>query len=384
VVAAAGRTTQISVLSSVNGQGRISTFAAGEETGSLDFRTGGSGSVTVDAAEAGALGASGALIEMPSDATASGVLISGDAVRAAEWCADTPTTEAFLSGGSTAGANTFEFQLLNPYAGEASVQLTVTTDAGIESDERFDAVVVPALSTITLDMTEIIPGREDISVDIEVTEGSALGVGRQGIEGRSALWWAVEPAQDWWMPIPEGEDVKQLLLASPANSEIEYQIDYYGAEGLEESFQSGVLPGRGRLRVPLASISTEAAGIRVITTGPVVPTLWIDSSAGLAVTTASTVDAPVWLLPGASAPAGGGGAIVILNGGLDEVSVDVRSLQETSLTRNFTVPSEGVIEVDLVAADGYRVEASGPIVALWTSQLAGTGTAAMGIPIQDG
>jgi hypothetical protein len=186
------------------------------------------------------------------------------------------------------------------------------------------------------------------------------------------------------LPIPEGEDVKQLLLASPANSEIEYQIDYYGAEGLEESFQSGVLPGRGRLRVPLASISTEAAGIRVITTGPVVPSLWIDSSAGLAVTTASTVDAPVWLLPGASAPAGGGGAIVILNGGLDEVSVDVRSLQETSLTRNFTVPSEGVIEVDLVAADGYRVEASGPIVALWTSQLAGTGTAAMGIPIQDG
>ncbi|MFZ0013421.1 MAG: hypothetical protein WAL25_04825, partial [Acidimicrobiia bacterium] len=124
VVAAAGRSTQISVLSSVNGQGRVSTFAAGEETGSLDFRTGGSGSVTLDAEEAGGLGVSGALIEMPSEATASGVLISGDAVRAAESCADTPTDEAFLSGGSTAGANTFELQLLNPYAGEASVQLT--------------------------------------------------------------------------------------------------------------------------------------------------------------------------------------------------------------------------------------------------------------------
>ncbi|HEX6220657.1 MAG TPA: DUF5719 family protein, partial [Acidimicrobiia bacterium] len=241
LVAGSGRSTEIAVLSSVNGQGRVSSFSSGEETGSLDFRTGSSGSVTIDAAEAGAVGTSAGLVEMPSATTAAGVLTLGETARSAESCADIPTGQAFLSGGSTAGGVAFEIQLLNPYAGEASAQLTVTTDAGIESDERFDAVRVPALSTVTLNMTEIIPGREEISVNVEITSGSALAVGRQTIEGRTALWRAVEPAQNWWLPIPEGGATKQLLLATPTNSEVEYQIDYYGTDGFQEAFEAGVI-----------------------------------------------------------------------------------------------------------------------------------------------
>ncbi|HEX6219573.1 MAG TPA: hypothetical protein VF115_00620, partial [Acidimicrobiia bacterium] len=60
------------------------------------------------------------------------------------------------------------------------------------------------------------------------------------------------------------------------------------------------------------------------------------------------------------------------------------TLRETSLTRAFQLPADGVLEVDLIDADGYRVEASGPIVVLWTSQFGDDGTAAIGIPIQDG
>ena len=54
VVEVGERHTNLSVLSSVNGAGRLSTFSAGEVTGSLDFRTGGTGAVTVAAAEANA------------------------------------------------------------------------------------------------------------------------------------------------------------------------------------------------------------------------------------------------------------------------------------------------------------------------------------------
>lgn len=384
LVSGSGRTTQVAVLSNVSGEGRLSTFSSGTETGSLDFITGGSGTVVLDAAEAGAVGVSAGLIEMPSATTAAGVLTAGETSRTAETCVDIPTGQAFLSGGTTASGAVFGVQLLNPYAGEAIVELTVTSDAGIESTDRFDAVRVPALSTVTLPMSEIIPGREEISVNVEVTTGSALAVARQTIEGRTALWRAVEPAQDWWLPIPEGGGTKQLLLASPTNSEVEYQIDYYGAEGLEEAFESGVLDPRGQQRVGLAAISPDTAGLRVISTGPVVPTLWINNSAGLALTTASPIDSPSWLLPGAHSPVGGSGTIVILNTGLDEVSVDVRSLEETSLSRNFNLPSEGVLEVPLVGADSYRVEASGPVVTLWTSQIGSARTAAMGIPIQDG
>ena len=384
LVVGSGRNSEIGILSSVNGQGRVSSFSSGEATGSLEFRTGSSGSVTIDAAETGAVGDSGGLIEMPTATTGAGVLTVGESARSAESCADIPPGQAFLSGGSTASGATFDLQLLNPYAGDATVELTVTTDAGIESDERFDAIRVPPLSSVTLPMSQIIPGREEISVDVEVVSGSALAVGRQTIDGRTALWRAVEPAQDWWLPIPAGGATKQLLLASPTNSEVEYQIDYYGADGLQEAFDSGVLAPRGRLRVGLAAISEQTAGLRVITTGPVVPTLWVDSPSSLALTTASSVDASAWLLPGAHSPPGGDGTAVILNSGIEDITVDVITLRETALTRGFALPTDGVIEVDLVDANGYRVEASGPIVVLWTSQLGEDGTAAIGIPVQDG
>lgn len=388
IVAGGGRSTDIAILSSINGAGRISTFSAGTETGSLDFRTGGSGSVVVPATDAGAIGVSGALIEMPSETTVSGVHISGSEARAAESCADIPTGQSFLSGGSTAGGAVFEIQLLNPYAGEAVLELTVTTDAGIESNERFDSVIVPPLSTLSLNMADIIPGREVISVDIETLRGSALAVGRQTIDGEIAIWRAVEPGQDWWLPVPEGGATKQLMIATPANTPVEYQVDLYqpGAEGetYQESFQTGTLEARGQTRVDLAAITPEAVGVHVISTGPVVAALWIDSETGMAATTASPVDAPVWMLPGAFAPPGGSGSLVVLNSGVDDVTVSVRSLQENSLARDFELAAERVLTVPLVAADGYRVESTGPVVALWTSEIGGVGTAAIGIPVQDG
>jgi hypothetical protein len=385
-VVEAGEThTDVSVLSSVSGQGRLSTFAAGSETGALEFRTGGTGAVTIPAVEADAVGVAGGLVEMPSEATAAGVLVTGPDTRSAESCADIPTGQSFIAGGSTISGAFFEVQLINPYAGDATVDLTVSSDAGLESDDRFNAVVVPALSTITLDLTQIIPGRQSISAEVDTARGSVLAFGRQTIDGKTALWRAVAPGQDWWLPVPPGRGIKQMRIATPENAEIQYQVDLYGPDGFVEGHDTGVIDQRGSVTVPLAAVTTEAAGVRVITTGPAVPALWIDSPDGLARTTGSQVDASVWLLPGASGPGGGGsGSITILNSGIETVDVSIRRLSGSSTVSEVQVAAEGVLVADLMAADGYRVEASGPIVALWTSTVDGSGTAAIGIPIQDG
>lgn len=384
IVEAGDRRTNVSVLSSVNGQGRLSLFAAGAETGVLEFRTGSTGAVTVPAADADAVGTAGGLVEMPSETTAAGVVISGPGSREAEACADAPTAQSFISGGSTITDSFFEIQLINPYSGEATVDLTVTSDAGIESSDRFNGVIVPALSVITLDLTQIIPGRESISAAIETTRGSVVAFGRQTTNAESAVWRAVAPAQDWWLPVPPGEPTKRMLIASPEGTEVEYQVDLYGPDGFVEGHATGVITPRGRVLVPLAAITSGAAGVRVIATGPVVASLWMDSPAGMAATTASPVDAPVWLMPGASGPPGGSSALVILNSGIESVTVSVRSLADSSIVRNLEVDAEGVLVADLVAADGYRVEASGPVVAMWTSSVDGGGTASLGIPLQDG
>lgn len=115
LIVGSGRSTSIGILSSVNGQGRVSSFSSGA-SGSVEFRTGATGAVTIDAAEAGAVAFSGGLVEMPTATTAAGVVTIGESDRAAESCADIPTGQAFLSGGSTASGAGFDVQLLNPYA----------------------------------------------------------------------------------------------------------------------------------------------------------------------------------------------------------------------------------------------------------------------------
>lgn len=384
IVEEGARNTSVSVLSSVNGTGRLSTFAAGAEIGAAEFRTGATGAVTIAAAETEAVGAAGGLVEMPTDTTAAGVVVAGEVSRATESCADVPEGQVFISGGSTASGETFEVQMINPYAGEAIVDLTVTTDTGIESNDSFDSVVVPSLSSITVDMTRIIPGRATISVNITPTRGSVLAYGRQSIDGELAVWRAVGPGLDWWLPVPAGGATKQMVIATPENSEIEYQVDFYGPDGFVEAQDSGVIGPRGRAVVPLAALTESAAGVRVIASGPIVPALRLDSSEGLAWTTASQFDAPVWMLPGAGAPAGGSGAAVILNSGIEPVTVSIRTLADSVMARNLEVDAEGVLEIALVAANGYRIEATGPVVVLWTSQLAGARSAAIGIPLQDG
>jgi hypothetical protein len=278
----------------------------------------------------------------------------------------------------------FEIQLINPYAGEATVDLTVTTETGIESDHRFDAVIVPPLSTITRDLTQIIPGREQISVRVDTTRGSVLTFGRQTTDGASALWRAVPAGQEWLLPVPPGGPLKRMIIATPENAEIEYQVDLFGPDGYVEGHATGVLEPRGLALVPLAAVSDGAFGVRVIATGPVVASLWMSSDQTLASTTASQVEAPVWLLPGASSPPGGSGSLVILNAGIETATVNIRTLGDQAVVRSVDVAAEGVLVEDLVAAAGYRVEASSPVVAMWTSNLGGEGTAATGIPLQDG
>lgn len=377
------RHTRVSVLSTYNGTGRLSAFAAGRAIGSTEFSTGGSGAVTLDAADVSAVGVTGGLVELPSDATVSGVTVSGPDSIATEGCADAPSAVTYIGGGTTAQGASFQIQLLNPYAGEAVVDLEVVTDTGIETDTRFQSVVVPALSTIGLDMGEIISGRQFITAGLETIRGSVLAVGIQSKDGESSLWRAVEPGLDWWLPVP-GSVESKLLIGNATVSDVDYQVDFYGPEGLVEGFESGTLDGRGETAINLSATEDGPTAVRVITSGDVVASLSVDDETGLAMTTGSPVDATSWLLPGASLPPGGAASLLVLNAGLDQVTMSVRTLTRPALVREVELAPDSVIAIDLTAADGYRVDASGPVVALWTSQVGMARSLAIGIPLQDG
>ena len=379
-----GRSTGISVLSTVDGPVALTLFASGSTAGSIGHTTGGSGSITIPVVDVAAVGIVGGLVEMPTATSAAGAVVIGAESMSAESCASMPSPQTFLTGATTASGDTFELHLMNPYAGEAVAELTVQSEAGIESNTRFESVIVPPRSSTIVDFTELVPGRETLSIAIDTVRGRVITVGRQGVSGESAVWKAVSASQDWFVAVPRGPGIRHVIVGTPANTEIEYQVDYYGPGGLEEGFEMGTIAPRGQAVVNLGAVTEEAVAIRVISTGPVVPTLWMESGEGLAVTTGSVGPTNRWFLPGAGAPEGGWATVVIANVGLDTSAVSIRSLREGTRVRSIELDADTVIELSIEAADGYLIESVGETVVMWSGHRDTASTAALGVPIVDG
>jgi hypothetical protein len=379
-----GRTTQVPVLSTVDGEGELTVFAGGDAIGSADYRTGPTGATTIDVVSVAAVGTAGALVETPIVSTAVGSVMFGSHSFSAEACASTPERVALVAGGSTSGGHEFVVQLMNPFAREAVVDLVVQSDAGQESNERFTSMIIPARDSVIVDFTALIPGREAISVRIEAVEGRVLAVGRQVIDDGVAIWRAVAPAQGWFLPVPALEKDRKVIIANSSDVDVEYQVDLYGPEELEEAYVSGVLPAHGQVESPLTPAGEGTLGIRVISTGPVVASLWMETESGVAVTTGIVDPATRWLLPGAGAPEEGRAVLVVMNPGLEDVAVTVRPLRPKSTVTRYEVGADGLLEIELGPATGYLVESEGPTLVMWMATRLGAGAAAVGVPIQGG
>ena len=379
-----GRSTTISVLSTVDGPIQLSLFSGGETAGTLETSTGASGSTLIPVGDLAAVGTVGALLELPNPFSVAGTLVAGATSFSAEACPQTPAPEVFLAGGTTVAGESFSMQFMNPFAGEAIVSLRVVSEAGIESNERFDSIVIPPRSMRSVDFNEFLPGRERISVRVTTELGRALVIGQQEVEGESSVWNAVPASGDWFVPIPAGEPSRTLLIGSPAAIEVDYQVDFYGPDGLEEALVTGVLPVGGEVELDLDEISLDASAVRVVSTGPVVPVLRIDSPEGLATTSGSPVEANRLMLPGASSQAGGLARLVILNASIEDATVSIRPLRERSSIRELPVPSDGILELTLEPADGYVIESTSPVVALWVASTGSATAAAIGVPIENG
>ena len=378
-----GRSTNVAILSTIDGPTELTLFTAGESAGTLTTSTGSSGSTVLPVSDVAAVGTVGGLIEMPNASSTAGVVVRGGTSLMSEACVSVPHPQVFLTGGSTVSGEFSSLQLMNPYAGEAIVSLRVTSEAGVESNDRFNSVVVPPRSSRIIPFNELIPGRERLSVALDTVEGRVIAVAEQGVDAESSIWNAVPPAQDWFLPIPSGEPSRMLLIGTPSAIDVDYQVDFYGPDGLEEALITGVLPSGGQAEIDLDEISQETSAVRVIATSPVVPTLRFDSTEGFATTSGSPVQANRWMLPGASALEDGWANVVILNASIEDSTVSVRPLRDNSVVRDISLPSDQVVELALEMADGYLVESTSPVVVLWAGRSPSAASLAMGVPLSD-
>lgn len=381
-----GRSTTVGLASSVNGEGRFTAFAGGGPVGSAQFSTGASGSAAVALADVAALGTAAGLAELPGPQSAAGSLLLGAESVAVESCVATPIQQTLLAGGATVSDEQYQVHLMNPYAGEALVDLIVQSESGLETAPTLRGISVPSRSSVLVDLSEVLPGRETLSITVEVVSGSVMAAGRYGVGVDVALWHSVAPALDWYVPVPASGATADLVISTGVSAEVEYQLDVYGPEGVVEAFQEGVVPGRGVSVVSLGELGFEvASAMRVVSTQPVAVFLRTRTEAGVAITSGATAPASRWLLPAAGLAPGNTGSTVILNAGLEDATVVVTAHREQSAAEQYVVAAGTVLEVDLIEgnANAYSVKSEASLVALSVTTTP-TGTAySIGVPIPD-
>jgi hypothetical protein len=381
-----GRSTSVGVVSEVGGEGRFTAFAAGVPAGSSTFSTEPSGSASISVAEIAPVGAGAGLLEMPEgDVAAASVLVGAQSV-AVETCTPVPEAQTLLAGGSTLSGHQHQIQLMNPYAGEAVVDLIVQSDSGLEAAPQLRGIIVPSRSSAIVDLDELLPGREFLATTVSVASGSVMTSARFDVGGDGALWHSVTPAVDWYVPIAAAGIDGDLVGSTGATADVEFQVDVYGPQGLVEAQQAGVVPARGMVRLPLGDMGLEgASAVRVIATQPVAVFQRLVSGTGVAITAGASSTSPRWLLPGAGLAPGGAGSLVLLNAGLDEDTVTVTARHDPSARQEVTLPPGSVVEVPAISgvADGYTVEGQGALVAAWVTT-GEVGTAySVGVPVLD-
>jgi hypothetical protein len=381
-----GRSTQLTAVSANEGPVQLTLFASGSPAGSIGVSIGPEGANVIPIVDVAAVGTVGALVELPPSDSLVGSVVRGSTSIAMESCSSVGAASSFLSGGTTAEQRSFEVHLMNPYAGEAVVDLTVTSEVGIESNDLLRSLIVPAASSVIVDMTALLPGRERLSVRIDSSAGRVFAIGRQTGVADTAVWNAVPGATDWLLPVPSLTPPAQLRVGNPSAQEVDFQVDVYGSGGLEEAVISDRVEANGEAVIDLSTLLEGASvqGVRVISTSPVVPTVWFEDQASIAVTSGGTEAASRWLLAGSALPGLESQRVVLLNPGLEDASVIIHSLRAARAQRTVVVPAQTVIELALEPADGFLLEASVPIVGLLSLSGQGSSAVSIGAPLADG
>ena len=379
-----GRTTELTTLSTVQGPVQLTLFHGGQTAGSIGVSIGASGSNVIPVVDVAAVGTVGGLVEIPTGDSAVASVMRGATSLTAESCASSTSAQTYLTGGVSADERSFVVHLMNPFAGEAVVDLTVTSEVGVESNDQFNAVIVPSRSSTLVDVSQITPGRERLSVRIDTTAGRVIAVGRQSGDGDTATWNAVEAATDWLVPAPTADQPARVLVGNPSSTDVEYQIDAYGPGGLEEAVVSDSIQPGGQAVIDLSTLREGVTqAVRVISTAPVVATLWSEGPTILGVTNGSALPAGRWLLAGSLHTGAESGRVVILNPGLEDAAIQIQPMRGGGAEKALQVPAESVIELVLERADGFLVEASVPVVVMLSSLGAGPGALTLGVPLAD-
>ena len=330
--------------------------------------------------------------------------------RAAAPCEASAVPMWHVTGFDTTAQNEGFLHLFNPFAADAVVRVTFGTPTGPVALVLTDNVLVPARSSIRLDLNEYEPEQDDLAVTVEVLAGRAVAQGelrmdptanQPGPRGRTLLPAVPAAEMQWAFGYARWaeNDASWLSLYNPGDREAAVEVrvsDPLPDEAVR--LRELAVPAGGVVRVELDEVSAGSdfgVAVAVLNDVPVVAARMVHAQRGQA----EDVAASVGRTPGASWALAGGRAdarlssLNLYNPGAEPVRVRVEAGagSPSEWAAVDVAPNSRVgLDLDEAGADRtsvpLRVTADGDVVAdlrmLRTGEQLGLWTAAA-VPAAD-
>jgi GT2 family glycosyltransferase len=374
----------------------------------------------------------GAIVDVDAGAVAVAQTVEGLSTSVRPCATSGSSVWYFASGQTRINADT-AIQLLNPYPSDSIVDLSFSTNQGIEEPQEFTGIDVPAGGLVTLDLGAHLRRRASIATTVKARTGRIVAWETEWVtappSGQAIVGTpqAANPLSDPALPVP-GVDA---ILGAPAAAMAWSWPDGLAGSGLDEQYviyNPGALPAQVRLSVGLQQGAAEPFdlsvgpyqavpigselqaripagqphsaslvslnGVGVVATRTVTANnTTVGASAGQSRTGITSLpggpmSAPDWIVPAPSTGPNLAAQIVVLNGSNRAVQLTVAQLKGSApgAPAAATVGPEGRLAVPVPAgvSGPIEVRATGPVYVEY-DLFGGNGTsgisASFGVPL---
>lgn len=367
-IATVGRdsTGSIAVASDRSALLGLSAVAAGGVVSEIGARVSLSGGVTVPFDRLTASGTVGVLVEFLSPASSAATVQRGVGGVSAATCTPSSSGVLLIPGGSTRSEELLRLVLTNPYASDAVVAVTSSSESGIDSASELESVIVPARSTVIRDLDSLLPLRSSLSVNVTVLDGAVHASLLDSGDGDRMSLEGVEASDEWWLPVPALEDAPaRLVVSTAAPLPVDFEVDIWGSEGILEGAVEDTVPAQGHASVPLQEIAEGITAIRVFAANPVVASLVFEGAGVRAGGPGTERVGLEWQVPGVADAASG--TLWIFNPTEFDGSAVVQPLGPGGDAAEIAVPASSLVSWPIPeGGTGVAVSSSIEVSVAWT------------------
>ena len=190
-------------------------------------------------------------------------LLRGNGDTAAGACARGGADRWYFGGGSTVLGSSLTLWLLNPFAGDAVVDLSFSTDTGNEAPNEFQGLVVPGRTRVAVPIESAVRRRTVVATEVTARRGRVVAEqtqsfdGRDGRKGLALVGGSPALATSWWFDggVARPDRTTTLTIANPGDEAQRVRI--------ATALAGVVTVDAVEVEVPPRSVTLVDAGARV-------------------------------------------------------------------------------------------------------------------------